>query len=42
MAQAKAWPHSGGAVQAYGPQPHAVYDTIELPPVTPSVIRVAQ
>src|SRR5215510_8946789 len=35
IAQAKTCPHGGGPVQAHEPHPHAVYDTIELPPVTP-------
>src|SRR5207342_959712 len=40
MAQAKTCPHGGGAVQAYAQPPHAVYDTIELPPIKPVVTRV--
>ena len=39
LAQAKACPHGGGVVQAHAQQPHAVYDTIELPPVKPIVTR---
>jgi len=42
MAQAKACPHGGGTVQAHEHQPHAVYDTIEWPPVKPIVTRVEQ
>ena len=42
IAQAKACPHCGGAVQAHEQQPHAVYDKIELPPVRPIVTRVEQ
>jgi transposase len=40
IAQAKTCPHGGGAVQAHEQRPHAVYDTIEWPPVTPIVTRV--
>src|SRR5262249_56129963 len=42
IAQAKTCPHGGGPVQAHEQHPHAVYDTIELPPVTPIVTRVEQ
>jgi transposase len=42
MAQAKACPHCGGAVQAREQHPHAVYDKIELPPIKPVVTRVEQ
>jgi len=42
MAQAKTCPHCGGAVQAHEQHPHAVYDTIEWPPLTPMVTRVEQ
>ena len=42
MAQAKTCPHGGGAVQAHAQHPHAVYDTIEWPPITPVVTRVEQ
>jgi transposase len=40
ITQAKTCPHGGSAVPAHEQHPQAVYDTIELPPVTPSVIRV--
>ena len=40
MAQAKPCPHGGGVVQAHAQPLHAVYDTSELPPVTPIVTRV--
>ena len=42
IAQAKTCPHCGGAVQAHEQHLHAVYDKIELPPVTPIVTRVEQ
>jgi transposase len=42
MAQAKTCPHGGGVVPAHAPHLHAVYDTIELPPVQPMVTRVEQ
>ena len=42
IAQAKTCPHGGGAVQAHTQHLHAVYDTIELPPVKPIVTRVEQ
>jgi transposase len=42
MAQAKACPHCGGAVQAREQHPPAVYDKIELPPIKPVVTRVEQ
>ena len=42
IAQAKTCPHCGGAVQAHEQHPHAVYDKIELPPITPIVTRVEQ
>lgn len=42
IAQAKTCPHCGGAVQAHTQRLHAVYDKIELPPVTPLVTRVEQ
>lgn len=42
IAQAKICPHCGGAVQAHEQHPHAVYDKIEFPPITPIVIRVEQ
>ena len=42
IAQAKTCPHGGGPVQAHAQHPHAVYDKIELPPVTPIVTRVEQ
>jgi transposase len=42
IAQAKSCPHCGGAVQAHEQHPHAVYDKIELPPITPVVTRVEQ
>jgi transposase len=42
IAQAKTYPHCGGPVQAHEQHPHAVYDKIELPPVTPIVTRVEQ
>jgi transposase len=40
MAQANICPHGGGAVQAHAQHPHAVYDTIEWPPVKPISTRV--
>ena len=42
IAQAKICPHCGGAVQAHEQHVHAVYDKIELPPITPIVTRVEQ
>jgi transposase len=42
IAQAKTCPHCGGAVQAHEQHVHAVYDKIELPPITPIVTRVEQ
>jgi transposase len=42
LAQAKTGPHGGGVVPAHAPPLHAVYDTIELPPVKPMVTRVEQ
>jgi transposase len=42
IAQVKTCPHCGGAVQVHEQHPHAVYDTIELPPITPIVTRVEQ
>ena len=42
IAQAKTCPHCGGAVQAHEQQLHAVYDTIERPPIRPIVTRVEQ
>src|SRR6266581_9707769 len=42
IAQAKTCPHCGGSVQAHEQHPHAVYDKIELPPITPLVPRVEQ
>ena len=42
IAQAKTCPHCGGAVQAHEQHVHAVYDKIELPPITPLVTRVEQ
>lgn len=42
IAQAKACPHCGGAVPAHEQHPQAVYDKIELPPITPIVTRVEQ
>jgi transposase len=42
IAQAKACPHCGDAVQAHAQQPHAVDDKIEWPPVRPIVTRVEQ
>ena len=42
IAQAKTCPHGGGTVQAHEPRPHAVSDTIELPPLRPIVTRVEQ
>ena len=42
MAQAKTCPHGGGVGPAQAQHLHAVYDTIELPPVKPIVTRVEQ
>jgi transposase len=42
IAQAKSCPHCGGTVQAHEQHVHAVYDKIELPPITPIVTRVEQ
>lgn len=42
MAPAKTCLHCGGVVQAHAQPLHAVYDTIELPPVKPIVTRVEQ
>jgi hypothetical protein len=42
IAQAKTCPHCGSAVQAHAQHLHAVYDTIELPPIKPVVTRVEQ
>jgi transposase len=42
IAQAKTCPYCGRAVRAHEQHPHAVYDKIELPPVTPIVTRVEQ
>ena len=42
IAQAKTCPHCGGVVQAHAQPLHAVYDKIELPPVTPIITRVEQ
>jgi transposase len=42
IAQAKTCPHCGGAVQAHEQHPQAVYDKIEVPPITPIVTRVEQ
>ena len=42
IAQAKTCPHCGGAVPAHEQHLHAVYDKIELPPITPIVTRVEQ
>jgi transposase len=41
IAQAQSGPHGGGAVPAPEPHVHAVSDTIEWPPLTPIVTRVA-
>jgi transposase len=41
-AQAKTCPHCEGPVQAHEQHLHAVYDTIEWPPITPIVTRVEQ
>jgi transposase len=40
ITQARICPHCEGAVQAHEQHVHAVYDTIELPPLTPIVTRV--
>jgi transposase len=42
LAQAKTRPHCGGAVQVHEQHPQVAYDKIELPSVTPMVIRVEQ
>jgi transposase len=42
IAQAKTCPHCGGAVPAHEQHLHAVYNKIELPPITPIVTRVEQ
>jgi transposase len=42
MAPAKTCPHGGGVVPAHAHHLHAVYDTIEWPPVKPMVTRVEQ
>lgn len=40
MAPAQTCPPGGGVVPAPAPHRHAVYDTIALPPVKPTVTRV--
>jgi transposase len=40
IAKAKVCPHCGDGVSEAGPSLQAVYDTIEVPPVKPSVTRV--
>jgi transposase len=42
IAQAKTCPHCGGSVLPHEQHPHAVYDKIELPPITPMVTWVEQ
>lgn len=41
IAQAKIGPHGGGAVPAHAHHPPAVDETLERPPITPSITRVA-